>query len=325
MPLASALAGGNTVVLKLSECAPSFSTVFAGLVQQYFDKNVFAAVEGDVPVASALLSQRFDHIMYTGNPTVGRIVMSAASEDLTPVTLLLGGKNPVLVEPDADLDDAAKKIIVSKTLNCGQTCLAADYVITTEAVLHALLTALVKNFEAMAPFKGNRSFSRIINEKHFERLSSLLFSTRGTLVYKAVEAPNKEDKFIPPYVLLVKEDDPLMKDEIFGPILPVIKVKSFDHAIDFIKRREKPLGAYIFTKDHEKVRRFLQETSSGGVTVNDVMTHGFVDTLPFGGVGNSGMGRLSGKYGFSNFVHEKAVLIRDGIGRKVIEELQSNV
>ncbi|VDP03383.1 unnamed protein product [Heligmosomoides polygyrus] len=204
----------------------------------------------------------------------------------------------------------------------------------------------------MAPFKGNRSFSRIINEKHFDgrknryydryrsilpssgieangqafrRLSSLLFSTRGTLVYKAVEAPNKEDKFIPPYVLLVKEDDPLMKDEIFGPILPVIKVKSFDHAIDFIKRREKPLGAYIFTKDHEKVRRFLQETSSGGVTVNDVMTHGFVDTLPFGGVGNSGMGRLSGKYGFSNFVHEKAVLIRDGIGRKVIEELQSNV
>ncbi|VDL75795.1 unnamed protein product [Nippostrongylus brasiliensis] len=314
MPFVAALAAGNTVILKLSEYAPNFSEVFSNLLKNYFDKHLIAAVEGGVSETTALLAERFDYIMYTGNSTVGRIVMTAAAKNLTPLTLELGGKNPVVVEPDADLDDAAKKLIFSKTLNCGQNCLSSDYV---SAVKWKLIAALRKNFDAMAPFKENKAFARIVNEKHFD----LLVKTKGQIVYRAKEETNKAERFLPPHVLIIEKDDVFMQEEIFGPLLPILALKSFDEAVAFVNAHEKPLGAYIFTKDPEKARRFLLETSSGGVTVNDVMTHAFVDTMPFGGVGNSGMGRVSGKYGFDNFVHEKPILMRNGIGKKVLAKL----
>ncbi|KAK6038749.1 coniferyl-aldehyde dehydrogenase family protein [Cooperia oncophora] len=321
MPAIAALTAGNTVVLKVSEYAPTFSSVFAGLVSEYFDKGLFAVVEGAIPEATALLAERFDHIMYTGNPTVARVIMAAAAKNLTPVTLELGGKNPVVVEPDADIEDAARKIIVSKMLNCGQICVSSDYVLTTEEVKPKLVAALAKLFEEKAPFKENKEFSRIVNEKHFDRLSDLLKNTKGQILYKTKEEPSRSEKFLAPCVIDVKNDDVFMQEEIFGPILPIVTVKSFDESVAWVRDHEKPLGAYIFTKDPEKARRFIVETSSGGVTVNDVMSHSFVDTLPFGGVGNSGIGRIFGKYGFDNFTHEKPVLIRNGIGKDVIKKL----
>ncbi|PIO60913.1 coniferyl-aldehyde dehydrogenase family protein [Teladorsagia circumcincta] len=317
MPAVAALTGGNTVVLKLSEYAPTFSSVFAGLVAKYFDQGLFTAVEGAIPEATALLAERFDHIMYTGNPTVARAIMAAAAKNLTPVTLELGGKNPVLVEPDADIEDAARKIIVSKMLNCGQICVSSDYVLTTEEVKPKLVSALAKLFEEKAPFKENKEFSRIVNEKHFDRLSSLLKNTKGKILYQSKEEANRSEKFLGPYVVEIQNDDAMMQEEIFGPILPIVTVKSFDESVEWVRSHEKPLGAYLFTKDPEKARRFIVETSSGGVTVNDVMSHSFVETLPFGGVGNSGIGRIMKKYGFDNFVHEKPVLIRNGLGKGI--------
>ncbi|CAJ0607975.1 unnamed protein product [Cylicocyclus nassatus] len=321
MPFASALAGGNTVILKLSEFAPTFSSVFSGLVTKYFDKKLFAAVEGAIPETTALLEERFDHILYTGNPTVARVIMAAAAKNLTPVTLELGGKNPVLVEPDADLEDAAKKIVFSKTLNCGQICLSSDYVLTTEEVKPKLVDALAKAFSSMEPLKKNKNFSRIVNEKHFDRLNSLLSNTKGRIAYKASGEPDRKDRFIPPHVVEIEKDDDFLKEEIFGPFLPILTVKSFDEAVEFVKDHEKPLGAYLFTKDAEKAKRFLKETSSGGATVNDVMSHAFVSTLPFGGVGNSGMGQIGHKFGFDTFVHYKPVLIRKDIGKSLANKL----
>ncbi|KHJ87989.1 aldehyde dehydrogenase family protein [Oesophagostomum dentatum] len=320
-PFASALAAGNTVILKLSEFAPTFSSLFAGLVSKYFDKRLFAAVEGAVPETTALLEERFDHITYTGNPTVARVIMTAAAKNLTPVTLELGGKNPVLVEPDADLEDAAKKIVYSKTMNCGQICLSSDYVLTTQEVKPKLIDALAKAFDAMAPIKENKAFARIVNERHFDRLSSLLSKTKGKIAYKADGELDRKDKFIPPHVIEIDKDDEFMKEEIFGPFLPILTVKSFDESLEFVKDHEKPLGAYLFTKDAEKTKRFLRETSSGGVTVNDVMTHAWVSNVPFGGVGNSGMGATGSKFGFDNIVHYKPILIRRGVGKEVANKL----
>ncbi|XGW13181.1 hypothetical protein V3C99_013646, partial [Haemonchus contortus] len=321
MPAMAALTGGNTVVLKLSEYSSTFSSVYSNLISQYFDKKLFAAVEGAIPEATALLAERFDHIMYTGNPTVARVIMTAAARNLTPVTLELGGKNPVVVEPDADIEDAARKIIVSKMLNCGQICVSSDYVLTTAEVKPKLVAALTKIFDEKAPFKENKEFSRIINDKHFDRLTDLLKTTKGRILYHSKEEDSRSERFLAPYVIEVDSDDVFMDGEIFGPILPILTVKSFDEAIEWVRDHEKPLGAYIFTKDPEKARRFILETSSGGVTVNDVMTHSFVDTLPFGGVGNSGIGRIMKKYGFDNFIHEKPLLIRNGIGKQIVDKL----
>ncbi|CAI4224946.1 unnamed protein product [Auanema sp. JU1783] len=312
-PSVSAFAAGNTVVLKLSEVAPTFSSVFARLVNQTFDPRVFVAVEGAVPEVTSLLEEKFDYIMYTGNPNVGRIIMSAASKNLTPVTLELGGKNPVLVEPDADLDDAAKKIVFAKTLNCGQICISADYVLTTAEIRPKLIAAIKKVYDSMLPLKQNQEFARIVHERHFDRLSNILSNTKGEIFSMSDESADRTEKFLPPAVIAIEQDDVFMNEEIFGPYLPIIVSPSFEESVKFVVEREKPLGAYIFTKDQEKAKKFVALTSSGGVTINDVMAHGFLHCAPFGGVGNSGMGRLNLKYGFDTFTHEKAVLVRNGL------------
>ncbi|VDP13341.1 unnamed protein product [Heligmosomoides polygyrus] len=373
IPFAAALAGGNTVILKLSEVAPAFSTMFAGLVGKYFDKRLFAAVEGAVPETTTLLKERFDHIMYTGNPTVGRIVMAAAAKNLTPVTLELGGKNPVLIDPDADIEDAAKKIIFSKTYNCGQICLSSDYVLTTEEVKQKLIAALAKQFDAMAPIKEHKDYGRITLFLEIQKAVELLRTLKEILKTdhchfqppvviapedqrssgpKADGEPNREEKFLPPHVLEISHGDELAKEEIFGPLLPILTVKSYDEALAYVNDREKSLGAYIFTKSPEKVKRFIREVSSGGKTVNDVMSHAFCrwfptlmanrnsstanfsskdcyvqphptrkSTLPFGGVGNSGIGRIHGKYAFDSFVHEKPILVRNALGKELMATL----
>ncbi|KAK6010890.1 coniferyl-aldehyde dehydrogenase family protein, partial [Ostertagia ostertagi] len=304
----------NTVILKLSELSPTFSSVFARLVAKNFDEKLFAAVEGAVPEVTALLAERFDHITYTGNPTVAKVIMTAAAKYLTPVLLELGGKNPVSSTQTQTLTKLQRGLSTSKTYNCGAPHTEANQ---TEADR----CAVTKHFEAMAPFKQNKTFGKIIHERHFDRLSTLLKNTKGKIVYKPKEEPCRAECFLPPHVIEIEKDDVLMQEEIFGPLLPIVTVKSFDEAIEWVRDNEKPLGAYLFTENPDKVKRFLLETSSGGVTVNDVMSHVFVSTLPVGGVGNSGMGRLNGKYGFDNFVHEKPILVRKGLGKEVVARL----
>lgn len=311
MPLVPAIAAGNTVIIKPSEMAPYTSEALAELFNKYFDPRYVAVVSGGVAETTELLKERFDHIFYTGGPTVAKIIMAAAARHLTPVTFELGGKCPVVVEDDANIEISAKRIAWGKWMNCGQTCLAPDYILVQPSVKPRLIAALRS---AITEFYGedvrqSEDYSRIINERHFDRLSSLLEKTKASIVFKAGES-DRNDLFIPPVILDVPVEDAVMESEIFGPLLPIVTVDGTDEAIEFIKSREKPLAAYIFTKSDKKAKRFYTETSSGSVVVNDVLMQITVDTLPFGGVGNSGMGRYRGKFGFDTFTHEKSVLKR---------------
>ncbi|CAJ0571972.1 unnamed protein product, partial [Mesorhabditis spiculigera] len=312
-PLVQALAAGNTVILKPSELAQHTAQAFEKIINKHFDENVFAVVNGAVEETTALLSERFDHIVYTGNPAVAKIVMAAAAKNLTPVTLELGGKNPTVVLDDADVALAAEKIAKAKMMNCGQICINPDYVLTTSITKPKLISAIQQVFEKEGELKENKAFARIISERHFDRLKALTEKTNGKLAWKAGGEENRSERYLPPSIYEIEENDELMKDEIFGPILPILTVDNLEKALDFVKEREKPLAAYIFSKDPEAARRFITETWSGGVCVNDVHSHAFSPSVPFGGVGNSGLGRINGKYSFDNFTHEKAVLIRGGV------------
>ncbi|KAH7696544.1 Protein ALH-4 a [Aphelenchoides avenae] len=253
--------------------------------------------------------------MYTGCTPVAKIIMGAASKHVTPLTLELGGKCPVIVEPDADLAISAKRIAWGKWMNNGQTCLAPDYILATEPVKKRLVEEMQKVLKDFygSDISASADYSRIINERHYDRISSLLDTTDATVLYKGGER-NRSDRFIPPYILDAKPSDVVMQDEIFGPILPIVTVRNFSEALELIRKGEKPLAAYLFTRDEDKVERLLKETYSGGVTINDVLMHMTVDTLPFGGTGHSGMGRYRGKFGFDEFTHEKAVLKRGFFG-----------
>ncbi|PAV84144.1 hypothetical protein WR25_11354 isoform C [Diploscapter pachys] len=255
-PFVTAIAAGNTVIVKPAELAPHFSHLFASLINAKFDKRLLVVVEGAVPETTELLKEKFDHIFYTGNPAVGKIIMAAAAKHLTPVTLELGGKNPVYVDADADLEDAAKKIVGVKIQNCGQICLNVDHILTDTNTKPKLLEAIKKELVKLEPLKTNPVYPRIIHEKHFDRLSNLLSKTKGRLYYKSSEESERADKFIAPHLLEIDFDDAFMTEEIFGPILVVLTIESFDKALDYIKHSEKPLGAYIFTTDPEKVALF---------------------------------------------------------------------
>ncbi|PAV84142.1 hypothetical protein WR25_11354 isoform A [Diploscapter pachys] len=316
-PFVTAIAAGNTVIVKPAELAPHFSHLFASLINAKFDKRLLVVVEGAVPETTELLKEKFDHIFYTGNPAVGKIIMAAAAKHLTPVTLELGGKNPVYVDADADLEDAAKKIVGVKIQNCGQICLNVDHILTDTNTKPKLLEAIKKELVKLEPLKTNPVYPRIIHEKHFDRLSNLLSKTKGRLYYKSSEESERADKFIAPHLLEIDFDDAFMTEEIFGPILVVLTIESFDKALDYIKHSEKPLGAYIFTTDPEKTRRFIRETSSGGVTVNSVMDHAMFPHLPFGGVGQSGMGKMHHLWTYDALTHRKTVFTRNGVGKKL--------
>uniref|UniRef100_A0A8R1E203 Aldehyde dehydrogenase n=1 Tax=Caenorhabditis japonica TaxID=281687 RepID=A0A8R1E203_CAEJA len=320
LPLVAALAAGNTVVLKTADMSANCAQLFEKLIEKYFDPKVVTAVGGGRNETTEVLKERFDHIMYTGSPPVAKIVMTAAAQHLTPVTLELGGKCPVVVESDANIDLAAKRIAWGKWLNCGQTCLAPDYIMTTSEVKPKLIEAFRKhvlNFYGENP-QSSKDYSRVINARHYDRLTKLLSTTKGKTLIGGGK-PDRDDLYIPPTILDVEKSDVFLEEEIFGPVLPVITVSSFSEALDYIQDNEKPLAAYLFTEDKDKVKRFLKETSSGGVSINDIMAHVGVPFLPFGGVGYSGMGRYSGKFGFDTFTHEKSVMMRDMAGEHVQE------
>ncbi|WP_445027053.1 aldehyde dehydrogenase family protein [Streptomyces sp. SAS_270] len=308
-PLLGALAAGNAVVVKPSEMAPATSTALARMLPQYLDTDAVAVVEGGIPETTALLAERFDHIFYTGNGAVGRIVMRAAAEHLTPVTLELGGKSPAFVDGDADLSVVADRLVRGKFLNAGQTCVAPDYVLTDPATARALEPLFAKAVEALYGSEPQTSaeYGRIVNERHFDRLVGLLDSGRVVTGGDSDRAA----KYIAPTVLAdVDPKAPVMREEIFGPVLPIVTVSGLDEAIEFINDRDKPLAFYVFTDSDTTRRRLAAETSSGGLGFGLPLAHLTVSDLPFGGVGESGMGNYHGRYSIETFSHRKAILAK---------------
>ncbi len=307
--LAAAISAGNCAVLKPSELAPATSDVVARRVPEYLDGDCVRVVKGGVPETSALLELAWDHILYTGSGNVGRIVMAAAAKHLTPVTLELGGKSPCVVLPDADLETTARRIAWGKFTNAGQTCIAPDYLLVdaeTEKKLLPLLQQAVSDMFGENP-EASESYGRIVNERHFARLAGLMDS--GDIAIGG--HTNAETRYIAPTVLTdVSADSPVMQEEIFGPILPILRSDELDASIRHIRASDKPLAAYIFTNDSAAEARFLERVSCGSACVNDTMMFMMVDELPFGGVGSSGMGNYSGEYGFRTFSHMKAVMKR---------------
>ena len=313
VPLIGAVAAGNCVVLKPSEVAPNVSALVAKWVPMYLDPKAIRVVQGGVPEATALLRERWDHIFYTGNGNVGRIVLEAAAKHLTPVTLELGGKSPCIVDETADLDTAAKRIVYGKFYNAGQTCLAPDYVLVHERVHDALVNRMastIREFYGDDP-QQSADFARIVSEQQHDRLTRLLGS--GEVV--AGGQADRSDRYIAPTILKnVPEDAPIMQEEVFGPILPVISVPGVGAAVSYVAQRPKPLALYVFSRDKDAQERILAETSAGGTTINHVLFHATVPELPFGGVGESGMGSYHGRHSFETFSHQRSVLRKPIVG-----------
>ena len=307
--MSAAITAGNCVVIKPSEMAPATSALLARLVPKYMDPDCVKVVEGSVPETTALLELPFDHILYTGGGNVGRIVMAAAAKNLTPVTLELGGKSPCVVLPDANLEVTATRIVWGKFTNAGQTCVAPDYILTdadTEALLLPLLEKNIREMFGDDP-QSSDSYGRMINERHLERVSALIESGH-TVIGGQVDVA---DKYIAPTVITdVATDSPVMREEIFGPVLPIVRAENLEEAIELIRKSDKPLSAYVFTNDKRAERKFLEQVSCGNACVNDVMMFMAVHELPFGGVGPSGMGSYHGRNGFETFSHMKAVMRR---------------
>lgn len=306
-PAAGAIAAGNSVVLKPSEIAPHTSTVITELIHRYLDPDAVQVIEGGVAETTELLAQKFDHIFYTGNGRIGRVVMEAAAKHLTPVTLELGGKSPTIVDATANLRVAARRIAWGKFLNAGQTCIAPDYLLVDKKVASAFVGELrvaIKEFYGDDP-KQSGDYARIVNGHHFNRLASMLES--GSAVIGGEIDVNT--KYIAPTVLAdVNISAPVMQDEIFGPILPMIEIDNVAEAIAFINAKPHPLALYVFSEDDRAIDAVIERTTAGGVTVNGTILHISNPNLPFGGVGESGMGAYHGKSSIDIFQHRKPVL-----------------
>lgn len=312
-PLVSALAAGNTAVLKPSEHAPHTSALIAELVGLHLDPAVVRVVEGDGSVAAALLQEPFDHIFFTGCERVGRLVMAAAAEHLVPVTLELGGRSPAIVLADADLPTTARRLVWGKGLNAGQTCIAPNHLLVEEGVRNALMEMLKEEIRRSYGDDPLTSpdLARIVNRAQYTRLSGLLEAARGRGQVLAGGQCDPAGLRIAPTVLAVEDPaDPLLQDELFGPLLPVLSVGGLQEAIEHIRRQPKPLALYLFSQSATAQQAVLQGTSSGGVCFNDVVMQAGVPDLPFGGVGKSGMGRYHGQAGFETFSHRRSVLRR---------------
>uniref|UniRef100_A0A8C5N156 Aldehyde dehydrogenase n=1 Tax=Leptobrachium leishanense TaxID=445787 RepID=A0A8C5N156_9ANUR len=308
-PLVGAIAAGNAAIVKPSEVSEHTAKLLEKIIPQYLDKDLYPVVNGGIPETTDLLAQRFDHIFYTGNTNVGKIIMSAASKFLTPVTLELGGKSPCYIDKDCDVDTASRRITWGKFANCGQTCIAPDYILCDKSIQGRVIEKIK---ETLTEFYGENAkqspdYERIINKRHFKRLLGLM---EGEKI--VIGGDNDEDScYIGPTVLAdVKPDAKVMQEEIFGPLLPIITVGNVDEAIEFINEREKPLALYAFSNNKKVIKKIIEETSSGGVTANDVIMHFTVTELPFGGVGHSGMGAYHGKHTFETFSHKRACLIK---------------
>lgn len=310
--MVAAFSAGNSIVLKPSEVSAHSSALLERLVQKYLDNDVIAVVQGAVAETTELLKQRFDHIWYTGNGAVGKIVMRAAAAHLTPVTLELGGKSPVIIDNSGnDLNVTARRILATKLMNNGQVCVAPDYILVHRSVHDELLAALKKvivSWHGPDP-QRSKDLSRMINERHFDRVVSILKQHSGDVAHGGKY--DRDDLYIEPTILTgVTFDSPIMQTEIFGPVLPIIAVDSMDQAIELVRSRDKPLALYIFSKSAKLQSKVLSETSSGGVCINDTLMHLANPNLPFGGVGGSGMGSYHGKHGFDAFSHHRAVAVK---------------
>jgi aldehyde dehydrogenase (NAD+) len=308
-PLVSAVAAGNCAVVKPSELAPATSSAVAELVPEYLDSECIRVVEGGIDEATILLDQHWDHIIFTGGERVARIVMTAAARHLTPVTLELGGKSPCIVLADADLDIAARRIAWGKCTNAGQTCIAPDYVLTDTTTMQKLLPRLQRSITEMFGEDPGRSndYGRIVNTVHFDRIKGLMEGTNPVFG----GATDRASRYIAPTIVAPADaNSPLMQEEIFGPVLPLVPAENLQEALDFILARPKPLAAYLFTRSNNAVERMVREISSGSVCINDVMMFMAVEELPFGGVGASGTATYKGEPGFRQLSHQKAVLKR---------------
>ncbi|XP_075892139.1 aldehyde dehydrogenase, dimeric NADP-preferring-like [Nelusetta ayraudi] len=309
LPLVGAIAAGNAAVVKPSELSEFSSLLLRALLPRYLDQDLYPVVTGGVSETQELLRLRFDHIFYTGSGAVGRVVMEAAARNLTPVTLELGGKSPCYIDKNCNVRVACRRITWGKFVNCGQTCIAPDYILCEPCIQGRVVECIrltLQEFYGADP-KCSPDYGRIINQRHFNRIMSL---TEG---YAPVIGGQSDasQRYIAPTVLKdVPPHSRLMQEEIFGPVLPIVTVSDMDDAISFINEREKPLALYIFCSDKKAAKKMIEETTSGGVTVNDVMMHYALNSLPFGGVGQSGMGRYHGKHTFDQLSHQRACMVR---------------
>lgn len=316
-PLAAALAAGNRVMIKPSEYTPKTSALMARLLSDAFDEEQVHVVEGGAKLAAAFSRLPFDHLLFTGSTQVGRHVMRAASENLTPVTLELGGKSPAIIGEDYPLEKAVQKVVIGKLLNAGQTCIAPDYLLVPERRIDALKAAFAQIIKQHYPtIAANDDYSSIINRQHYERLQGLIEDARehGAEVMEINPAQERFDpalRKIPPTLLLgVNNSMRVMEEEIFGPILPIVPYKSLDDAIRYVNERPRPLALYYFDDQRSNVEKLLAQTTSGGVTINDTILHVAQNDLPFGGVGPSGMGHYHGFDGFETFSKKKGVFFQ---------------
>jgi aldehyde dehydrogenase (NAD+) len=307
-PLVAAVAAGNCAVVKPSELAPATSALLARLLPEYLDPEAVRVVEGDATVTQALLAQGFDHALFTGGTEVGKKIMAAAAPTLTPVTLELGGKSPVIVAADADIDVAARRIAWVKLINSGQTCIAPDYVLADRSVVDELVGKIMANVREFRSAESEPSM-RIVNQRQFDRLVSLISATDGKVVTGG--GSDRAAMRIEPTVIVdPSPTDAVMVDEIFGPILPVLAVDSAEAAVEFVNGRPKPLALYLFTSSSQRARSLIDQIPSGGAVVNHVAMHCMVPQLPFGGVGASGMGAYHGRWGFEAMSPRRAVLAK---------------
>ncbi|CAN9510995.1 unnamed protein product [Ophioblennius macclurei] len=309
VPLVGAIAAGNAAVVKPSELSEHSTLLLRALLPRYLDMDLYPVVTGGVSETQELLRLRFDHIFYTGSSTVGKVVMEAAARHLTPVTLELGGKSPAYIDKNCNVTVACRRITWGKFTNCGQTCIAPDYILCEPCIQGRVVECLrqtLLEFYGPDP-KSSPDYGRIVNQRHFNRVMSLMEGYTPVLGGQS----DSSQRYIAPTVLKdVPPHSRLMQEEIFGPVLPIVTVSDMEDAINFINEREKPLALYIFCNDKKAINKMIDETTSGGVTVNDVMMHYTLSSLPFGGVGHSGMGRYHGKHTFDQLSHHKACMVR---------------
>lgn len=304
-PVIAAIAAGNTCMIKPSELPENTMKAMAQLINENFDAKFLYVVEGGVEETTAILKLRFDKIFFTGSPRVGKIVYKAAAEHLTPVTLELGGKSPAFVTEKADLNIAARRIVWGKFINAGQTCVAPDYLYVAENIKAKFLKVLIEEIKKRNYTDNVDHYCKIINERNFDRLEKMI--DREKVVFGG--ETNREKRYISPTVLdHVTWDDAVMQEEIFGPILPILTYKNLETAMQTVVEGEKPLSAYLFSNDAKEQKLFTEKLSFGGGCINDTLMHLSNDRLPFGGVGNSGIGHYHGKFGFEAFSHQKAIL-----------------
>jgi len=304
-PVIAAIAAGNTCMIKPSELPENTMKAMAKLINENFDAQFLYVVEGGVEETTAILKLRFDKIFFTGSPRVGKIVYKAAAEHLTPVTLELGGKSPAFVTENADLQVAARRIVWGKFINAGQTCVAPDYLYVAENIKAKFLKVLIQEIKKRNYTDNVDHYCKIINERNFDRLEKMI--DREKVVFGG--ETNREKRYISPTVLdNVTWEDAVMQEEIFGPILPILTYKNLETAMQTVVEGEKPLSAYLFSNDAKEQELFTEKLSFGGGCINDTLMHLSNDRLPFGGVGNSGIGNYHGKFGFEAFSHQKAIL-----------------